>query len=611
MVLQHQEVWYRAAWSPVLTRSRLRGATLFTVLFLLLGFISKQAPADSFGRYGYDAFLNLPDLKVSLSGFSAKPDGSDEIAFLNPAKSFRVVSTHATAQVVELTGGAGAPSQARASLLGNCLDLFFQKGAYLRLRCEQAPFLSWKEGSVGPHVPTPDLEWALLSFQTPQPPIMLGFSGKKASFEVTGKAGAWILGCPNFSGWLRVLLPLGTRAEYPTDASGLGTLSAKVAKDAAVWSAKTPVESRVKIVASDTAVDAEWSFDGSGVFIPPAATLAELGGSSLSITSPHHSLQGGGQLGPYQVTDGSKLVIHFPVHKIRPGRALGIGSPPQPSLSNVKPDAVDGVVRLALEMLLANQDSAISKVCDQESAAYINGASYTVEPCTGQQLPFSAAGDGIKIAAAHALLAQASQLVVDSNDTNGLFDSLLWRRDWWTWMICANDLDESRRACALAAVAGAMSNSPTARLYAATLEAGLDAQTAEEQGKTLAEPLLGLREGIFELKRKPGPELEFYKLLQSPFKVGEGPALTLQAQGKDLMVSWPSPGSSVSVMTFFNVPGCRLTPLKNLPKFSVSGAEDSTSITYLTKEPGECAAKLVLPDGFPPLPKVVPIPGAG
>ena len=579
-------------------------ALLRVVIALLCVWGACAAQADSFGRFGYRPLAHLPGFSVSSTGIQVA--GGMSLEFSRASKAFRPVETSATSQTVRLDGGSGSPSDVRFSLIGDSLDLRFEDGLSLGLSGAEAPFLSWKDGSAGPEVATPKVSWLLLSYSTPHPPLVLGFAGNEFSFKVTGKPGSWRLESPNFIGWLRIMLPLGDRKAATPDAATLGVLSNSVALDASHWSAVTPKVKNVVVTTDDLGLDAEWTFDGPGAVIPPAVTLAQLGGYPISVRSPYHELSGSSGLGPLDFVDGETLSIHFPARRVRPGRALGLGPATENPIGSASPSDIPSVVDLALESLLGHRDAALAKLADDTSAHYLEDAPYTVEPLTRQQMPFEADGAAADLAAAHALLMQATSDAVNSADPNSLLDSLGFDRDWWTWKIFAADAVVGRRATALAALAGALSQNGGSRLLGATLEAGLEADEGwrvwrrrfegAEPNLSLIQPLRELRQSFFALKgASPSP---FFEFLQSPLRVGVGSGLELEPRNGGLDLQWPAEDTKPSVITFFGeAPAFK--ELVNIRRITIEPAKGYVSMYYVPLAAGPCSVSLALSRPLP------------
>ncbi len=604
--------------------SRVRRLRLWWLLLaLLLG--TRIASADSFGRFGYKPMAEVPGFQVDAKGVKVRADGADTLFYPHESRIFHPSVTNATSQTIDLDCGAHGPSAVRFSLIGNSLDLYFGQGLELDLHCKEAPYLSWKDGTVGPSVPTPNSSWLVLSFGGDEPAIVLGFSGALCSLQITGSAGSYRVTCASFAGWLRLMLPQGAQAVHATDAAALGKLMGPIATESDRWSAPTPKVIKQSVSADDLGVDAEWTFSSPGAIIPPAAVLADLGGYPLSIRTPHHTLPGTSDLGPLEEVDGRTLSIHFPARSIRPGRALGLSPEPSPLRGEGRPippahrpTDLPSIVDLAFSCLIAGRGPATAKLADDTSSAFLSDSNYSVEPYTNQQLPFDGAGAGLDLAAAYALLGQASSTAIASNEPNALFTSVLCKRDWWTWSLWGADPAVCRRATALAALAGALSQDPAVRLQGAMLEAGLEAQRGlavvrRRQGliaeePAFVEPSLDIRASLFALKRRSKTDASFFELLQSPLRIGEGEGLELVRDSAGLELKWTCTDLKPSVITFLAPCDLRVSPITNLLRLNPAKSPSGLSLFYLPDAFGPCQVRLTPPADRPRIPAEVPVP---
>jgi hypothetical protein len=579
----------------------IRGAVSFLALCCTV-----PAQADTFGRFGYEPLRDVPGFLVDRSGIRARAPDSDQLLFPHPSVVFSPSVTNATAQTVDLDCGKAGPSAVRFSLIADSVDLYYVHGLELDLRCAVTPYLSWKDGSVAANVPTPSCQWLLLSFANDQPPIVLGFSGAHCSLTISGVPGSYRITCPEFSGWLRLMLADGLRPVHANDAASLGKLVEPVALESERWSAPTPRVLKQTIVPDERGLDAMWEFSGPGAIVPPAALLGELGGYPLAVLSHHHTVGSDPEAGPIEEVDGNVLKIRFPVREVKPGRSLGLSARGQAGVQARETSSQDGglprIIDLALSSLDASSDPSIIRRADELSSSYLSTTSYTVEPFTGQQLPFDAAGTGLEQAAAFSLLGQATLTALNSQEPNALFTSVSCRRDWWTWVLWSPDDAAGRRSSALAAVAGALSHDPVNRLLGAMLEAGLDAQRglavmrrragSVEPPVPLAEPLLDLRAGLFALRRKEPIDSSFFDLLESPLKVGTSDAVSFVDERDGAKLRWNCQEPKPSVINFFCGTEIKFHPLKNILRWSVERNPQGLAFYYLPNAAGPCEVRL-------------------
>lgn len=406
----------------------------------------------------------------------------------------------------------------------------------MKLTSTAAPYLSWKEGSVGEGVPTPGVRWIAVSFKDNQPPIALGFMDGAPSLQVDGKTGDWTLHATEpYKGWVRVALPMGTQPFPTVSAGALGVLSESLTRGGAIWWQPTPKLLETKIVDDHTAIEASWRFDRAPILVPAGAALARLGRYPLTIESPTLPLLGYTEAGPTTICTESTLTIRLPIFRIPLGRALTWGPRSDRPIGTASAFDVPSVVSLALENTLASRDVLARKSAEQTVGEFIQEATYSVEPNTNQRLSFDAAGNDLDLTAANALLYQSySTSVRADSDDNALLTSLILRRDWYTWQIWTGSAVQRRRAGALGALAAALCPEPRRRLDAAMLQAGLAAERglgiflARAQGKfeepRYAEPLWEVRNTIFNMAQTPRHPSAFAQNMLSPARIfGDAP----------------------------------------------------------------------------------------
>lgn len=565
------------------------------------------ALAQAFGRFGYSEAPTIPGLNVDREGFVAKYGASEKFYFPQRTARWNIVSVTDAEENIDLGPGPG-PSTLDVNLLAPGFMLRFPKGFSLSLRSTSAPYLSWKEGSVGEHVPTPGVRWIAVSFKTKQPPIVLGFLDDSVSLLIDGKIGAWTLRTLKpYTGWVRVALPVGTTPLATDSAATLGKLSMSVAPQDSLWWQPDPKVKGFSVVDDDTAVEATWTFDRKGAVIPAGATLAQLGRYPLSIKSPSHRLDGHTEEGPVTICDDKTLTIRFPISRIPLGRAITIGAPMVEPIGTVSAFDVSSVVALAFENLVAARDRRSRNAAEETVNSLIQDSQYVVERHTNQRLPFPASGQGMDVVAANALLYQAYTMSTQATSlNNALLTSVGWRRDWYTWRFWADDKNVERRTGALAALAGALCPEPQRRLDAAMAQAGLAAERGlgiflqRAAGKidepTYLEPLWTIRNTIFDMSQIPPHFSPFARTLLGTVRIfGDTSVRCEEDAAKGILLSWTETPSIIIASGYPIV-----AEGDNIEARHILGY---TSITATTA--GDHVATLTLPPWADPLPKFV------
>ncbi len=589
---------------------------LLTSAAVFFGLISLLL-ADGFGRFGYIERPELPGFKLELDGFTSKSANAEKLTFGSPARQWKPAATNEFGQTILLNAQALGPQKLRYSLWQAGFSLYFEKGMQLNLRSTGCPYITWQDGTVADGIATPDTTWALVSFRTAQPPILLVLESGQANFRFTGKAGNWSLKTETpFSGWIRVIQPIGTSEVAANSAAALGKLTKKVFENISIWTQPAPVFQGLTVKGDATAVEAVWTFDRPGAIVPLGAALSPVGGYQIKIQSPVRRLSDWNDEGPVAVCEQPYLKVRFPVRRIPLGRSLTEGKRPLDPIGTVSPIDIPSVVELALENLLADRDLKTLQAAEDVLSTYLAEAQYTPEPVTGQQFPFSANGTGIDLAACHALLMQATTISSQSNSIgNALLTSLSWRQDAYTWKLPAADLLAARRAAALAAISGFLCPEPERRLQGAMFEAGLAAERglavlrsrrAGQPEPKFSEPVDGLRRYAFFRDIKVSDEDPFAKSILSEVRVfGETP-VSASKQGEALVVQWEAKDTSAHQIVFASAYPLDFE-LGNMNKLDVERALGLTQVRFVANQPGPCQANLRRPDWAKDLPTAVAV----
>jgi hypothetical protein len=581
--------------------ARLSATSLFLLLSLCI------ARAQAFGRFGYSEIPPIAGFTIDKQGFVAKYGAAERFYFAEPASSWKIRAIDDVKEDIFLGTGPG-PTEMKVNLLAPGFMLRFGKGFSLNFKATSAPFLSWKEGSVGDNVPTPQVRWIAVSFKVGQPPIVLGFLDGDVSLQVKGRLGDWTLTTLQpYAGWVRVALPFGTKPLVTDSAATLGKLSVAIANSDPVWWQPAPQLKNLSVSASDTAIEATWQFDRKGAVVPLGASMAVLGAYPLTIRSKTHRLEGYNEEGPVTICDDDALTIHFPIARIPLGRALTLGSPAMDPIGTVSGFDFSGAVELAFENLAAARDLRSRQAAEDVVSEVIQEAPYATETNTNQRLPYAVDGKGIDVVAASALLQQAYCISTQmSSDDNSLLTSVGWRRDWYSWRIWAQDEKTERRAGAIAALAGALCPEPERRLEAAMLQAGLAAERgagiflARAEGKTeplYLEPMWSERNSIFYMAQTPRHPSPFAPTLFGHLRVFDDVPVRCSAEAANsVRIDWTDATSLNLTSPFplaFSGVGVVTSNVLGHTMLSVKGNGRHTA--FLTPPPG-----LVLPSFVPP-----------
>jgi len=595
-------------------------ARRFISFWLLFG-LATCSWGQAFGRFGYSQAVQFAGMTFDRTGFSANDPAAQKIKFGSSIRDWKGVTGSELEHVVSLTSGSGSPSKIGFNLLSLGASMYFPTGMDLQIGSVGAPYLSWEQGTVSDGIPTPKSPWLLLSFKDRQPPIIIGFLDNPASLQISGTPGNWhIRSAKDYKGWVRVGLPIGLESRLANTPGALGKLAVAAENVSRFFTERSPKLLHTKLEADLHSVTATWEFDHSGAVVPEPAVLANLGNYRLSIKTPIRKLPIWTEDGPVSVVTGNELIIRFPIKRIPSGRAVGVGIEPIDPIATVSPIDIPSVVELALDSLVSERDTLTRKSALEASNEFIGQANFSLEPWTQQQLPYDAYGHGLDLAAAHALLTQASTAASRStSEANSMLTSVTWRLDWRSWRAWTSDVNIAQRTGALAAVAGALCPEPERRLAAAMFQAGLSGyrglqvwrrrQELIETEPKVIEPLYGIRKGIFGLDGQPEPDEAFVTQLQSSIRIFSEQPVSLVKRGNEYILQWTAIDATPAVMTFATGYPIEVKPAVNLGHFKVESALGFTEIHFQPEVAGNCEAKIVIPSYGVPPPTTAKTPG--
>ena len=487
--------------------------------------------------------------------------------------------------------------------------MHFPGGFEFRFNSLLSPYLSWSEGSVGEDVPTPKSSWILVSFRDKQPPVLLIFEDTPADLMIQGTSKEWVLtSLEPYSGWIRVCLPLGQYTKQRLTAHSLGEMVKEVEQNIDLWSSEAPSLVNFQIRTDDESLTAVWTFDKPGALVPPAAMMSRTGGYPIQILTGIK--QTGADLwdGPTVFTTEPKFAVKFPYRRVPSGRSITVGAKPKDTIATASPFDVPSLCDLALANLTAGRDKLVADGSDVVTSQFLEMASYTSEPNTRQKFPFTATGAGIDLAAAHALVVQSS-LTASGMDrvSNRLFTEVSYHRDWYSWLVWADDQKVARRASAVMAVAGALSSDKNKQLEACMLQAGLAAERAlslyrsrrdfPEVRNDLIEPLFPVRMGLF--RTGPSP---FVNSLMSEVRTVSATSVVAEWRENGVLLKWDQPVDGPGEMRFLIGRPVTAIGIGNVKDVRAEQSLGTLRIRYSATKAGECSVLLQSPGWANPLP---------
>lgn len=493
---------------------------------LALAALSCVAAADAFGRFGFHEYPPVDDFVLDGGGFRVDHPQADRFEWPRGATRREVLAVDALGLTLGLTTGERSPQKMRVDLLTLGFLLYFPAGVGLKLTSTQCPFLSFEGGSVEMDVPTPSASWIVVSFRDRQPPVAIGFPDEPTSLIIEGKPGAWTIRSTDLKPrWLRVSAPVGLRPFPTNSAASLGDLMQRVRPDARDLYRQPNRLEAAFVEEAGRSVVATWIFRESGAVVPRPVSFAAIAGYGLQVDTPLRRLRGTQDSAPVDVTERNELRVRFPVRTVNRGRPVGTGPAALGGIATASFIDPLSVAEIALGILPSEGHPEVRRHARELLDMFLAEAVATAEPVTGQRLFFGPKGQGVDLVAAQAMLTQSlDNLSVDGPKPNALMTSLSWARDWRTWGFYGVESDVERRACALAALAGALSPLTSARLEGAMFESSLAGHRGfdiwrrrmnliEKEPERL-EVFEGLRSGLFRGAADP-----FARLLQSPLRL--------------------------------------------------------------------------------------------
>jgi hypothetical protein len=276
-------------------------------------------------------------------------------------------------------------------------------------------------------------------------------------------------------------------------------------------------------------------------------------------------------------------------------------------ISTVSSIDIPSLVELGFENLLASRDLLTRQTAEEATAEFLTQAAYFDEPWTRQKLPYDSGGMGIDLVAAHAFLMQAvTSTMQASSEENSLLTSVNWRRDWYSWRIWVPDLARSRRAAALAVLAGAVCPEPERRLDSAMLQCGLAAQRGlgiwrfrrglEPKEPALLEPMDKFRKTLFYMDNAMKDEDPFAHSLLSEIRVyGDTPVQLLNSNEGTCLV-WNVTSSEPGTLVFASTTPPQFAPHESA-SISLVEALGFVELKFVPKEAGPVRAWMTLIKG--------------
>ena len=567
---------------------------------------------QGFGRFGYTRYPDMPGFEFNDDGFKTKHPGSDRIRFSSPIKTLNKVAINSYRLVALTEGGPGKPSKLRFDLADFGFSMYFAQGIELKVNSTAAPYLTWKGGTSGPDVPTPDADWVGISFQDRQPALVFGFPEDKTGLKVTGELGSWtIKSSPKYKGWVRICLPFGTEPYQATTARAVGRLSERCVEQELLWYGPLNDLPEPTITEDSLGLDVSWKLPRQKTILPNLLFFAQFGSYPLKIQSLYTTYPSRIAGEPILVSAEPELRVRFPVRRVPNGRGLSLGE--LLPFENPEPNwkSPTKLVTLALANTLANRARSVTPLVKKLLADYYEDSTPVKEPNTKLNVFYDHKGNGMLAAAVHSLLTQSANIGQrESPADDPQFISLSWRQDPHTGSLGLEE-DDQRRILAIAAVAGAFATDPELRLKAAMMEAALSAERGKEvwlrrQGLIRPftqhlEPLLPIRKGLFSLTAEVRTDPIVSNWL-SDLRVFSSAPVWLNPLNPGLELCWEGLGTKFEEINL-NLPyQIQISSKRNVAGLFLTPGVGSLRLRYEAQRDGQCAAVIGLPEFADPMP---------
>lgn len=572
---------------------------------------STLTSAGSFGRFGYTASPEMGGFRINSRGIKALHPSADWLNLSSPLKLWKVLSISSEEETILTDGGPGRPSKIHLNLWDFGPLLYYPSGISFNVHSTSAPFLTWKEGSVGAGVPTPESSWITISFRDSQPPIVLGFIDNPGALIVEGKPGDYTIRSNSpYKGWVRFGLPIGLEAQSASTAAGLGRIAAETEANLSLWQGP-PVELLASSISEDDAsLVCKWKFNRKRVSIPSAFYFAQWGGYPARIESAHQKMPIENEDGNFIRGESETLQVRFPCRRVPIGRGTALARPDlQTGIESTLPPTwakpLD-VLSVALLNTLSGRSQMYGDWCRALAGSYYDSIETQLEPWSKQAMTYDEGGKGLLEAAVQALLVNSRMAVDGAAPTvNPELLSLGWRVDHYTGQIKGLSVARSRPILALGSVAAGFSKDPQQRLLGSMMSCGLAYQSYRAK-QPLSEPLSALRQGIYSsgTDSKNPVTLSWFSEIRS---IGDYP-VWLEKSTEGYLLCWQSREAITGTLTLDAGYEISIAARENLISLFQKSAEGHLELKFEPRRAGICKALITVPKWARPFPTMVPNP---
>ncbi len=448
---------------------------------MVLANLAAASLVSGFGQFAFGHDHRLPTFDVSPTSFTALAPNATEIA-LGPERSgFVIKSLSRFEKVLAIRPKPGTPTQIDYETTSLGFTLRYVSGMHWSAEGVEAPFVTWDEGTVGPGVPSAPSQWALLTWRSERPPLLLHFSSP-ASLIARKTPTGFSLEAADWTGSVRVRLPFGNRSIATASAGDFGKLAAGLRPLLQFVTADAPKAMSSAVVDVASGYELTVKFDGVGAVVPPAAISAEERGLAKVLSPVIENGPEGMQL---CATRELRIFLRAP-DAIGPGApaVLGGGRIPTTTPEDRLLAYITGNATLEDSGSLGRQRPLVAMI---------------TEPFTQTGLPLATDGTG-----SYRACLRGAELVAQGISAPFL-DSIFAGLDWVTWQPPGGSQQERADAAAALAIAGPFCRSADNRVLAAMANAGITLKTGFDD----------VRDGLYGAAPKP----PWLAALQSPVRV--------------------------------------------------------------------------------------------
>lgn len=569
--------------------------------------------SEPFGRYGLATGPADDFFEISDDGFRFRDPLGDRFAFESPIRDLKAKRINWYEALYQGQDYALTPGAIRSGGFQPGFQLYFPLGLRFRFSTNLSPFLTWGEGTVDSDNPTAPSRWALVSFQESQPPVLLIFD-QPVQLITTGQSGSWTMTTmERFKGWVRVVAPFGKRKMGATVGS-LGSAVQQLKAFLPGLLAQEPVLVSREVREEEGMTTAIWTFDRPGAMLPRPLLLAKAGGYDVRLLTGVSKERMELETGPVQWSTEPRIAVRFPMVRVPVGRSLAVGEPGEGGPSTASAFDLPSVVELALANLTSGRETEAGEVISQVREEYERSLNLVQVPGTSNWTPVGTEGIGIDLVAAHGFL---NETVIGAGGVSDATNAPFWgaadRLDWQTWGVWATNGETGRRAAALLALAGVVSQDPERRLMGAMAQAGLAADSAmslyaerrrfERVVGTGIDPLAALRRAAYRVPGGGGVSVPYLDSLVSEVRVLSPVKVVTTKVAGGYLVSWEHRANAPRSLTLLTGYPVEIEAKENLAGIKPSSSLGMTSLTFEPRGEGICQILLRLPSWAKPLPE--------